>query len=158
MAWGAAITAHAGTTRLSLADDILNSKVTYWTDNGEPPKSIFFCPCCSISFLSIWIGAYYCYCNTYRQTPDRRVPMHIIIKNLTEYHRSLGLHIDMYHLDSGFWHSAHADGHCDGVTASNWSASEFHWPHTTGPDGRIGDGLSSKCDVAQPLTSRLGAC
>eukprot|EP01052_Picozoa_sp_SAG31_P014852 SAG31_NODE_936_length_10870_cov_5.136966_11_plen_99_part_00 len=77
--------------------------------------------------------------------------MHIIIKNLTEYHRSLGLHIDMYHLDSGFWHSAHKDGHCDGVTASNWSASEFHWPHTAGPDGRIGDGLSSKCGVCATI-------
>ena len=65
-------------------------------------------------------------------------------RNLTEYHKSIGLNITMYHLDSGWWHSAHADGHCDGVTASNWSASQFHWPHTTGPDGKYGDGLSTK--------------
>ena len=66
--------------------------------------------------------------------------MHLTIKALQAYHRSLGLNIDMYHLDSGFWHSAHKDGHCDGVTASNWSASEFHWPHVH----IIGDGLGSK--------------
>ena len=66
--------------------------------------------------------------------------MHIVIKSLKEYHKKLGLHIDMYHLDSGFWHSAHADGHCDGVTAANWSASEFHWPHVD----QIGDGLGEK--------------
>ena len=63
------------------------------------------------------------------------------IAALQRYHRSLGLNISMYHLDSGFWHSAHADGHCDGVTASNWSASEFHFPHS--PGGPIGDGLGS---------------
>ena len=63
--------------------------------------------------------------------------MHVTIKALKAYHNSIGLHIDMYHLDSGFWHSAHADGHCDGVTAANWSASEFHWPHVD----QIGDGL-----------------
>jgi hypothetical protein len=40
--------------------------------------------------------------------------MHITIKALKAYHKKLGLHIDLYHLDSGFWHSAHADGHCDG--------------------------------------------
>ena len=57
----------------------------------------------------------YCYCNTYRSTPDRRIPMHITIKDLKAYHKSIGLRIDMYHLDSGFWHSAHSDGHCDGV-------------------------------------------
>ena len=82
-------------------------------------------------------GAYYCYCNSFKDNPDRRYPMHEVIRNLTEYHRSLGLNITMYHLDSGFWHSAHADGHCDGVTASNWSASEFHWPSVS----RLGDGL-----------------
>jgi hypothetical protein len=71
--------------------------------------------------------------------------MHVTVKALQAYHASIGLHIDMYHLDSGYWHSAHSDGHCDGVTASNWSASEFHWPHTNGhPDSRIGDGLGSK--------------
>eukprot|EP00947_MAST-08B_sp_MAST-8B-sp1_P003239 g3239.t1 len=68
--------------------------------------------------------------------------MHLTIAALQQYHRSLGLDIEMYHLDSGFWHSSHSDGHCDGVTASNWSASEFHWPHTSG--GPIGDGLGSK--------------
>eukprot|EP01043_Picozoa_sp_COSAG02_P010670 COSAG02_NODE_380_length_23483_cov_8.034382_8_plen_74_part_00 len=41
--------------------------------------------------------------------------MHTTIRDLKAYHKSIGLHIDMYHLDSGFWHSAHADGHCDGV-------------------------------------------
>ena len=43
-------------------------------------------------------GAYYCYCNTFRSNPDRRVPMHVVIKSLKEYHKKLGLHIDMYHL------------------------------------------------------------
>ena len=118
MAWGETVRRYAGTTRLTLDKDILNSKVTYWTDNG----------------------GYYCYCNTFRSNPDRRVPMHITIKDLQTYHKSIGLHIDMYHLDSGFWHSAHADGHCDGVTAANWSASEFHWPHVD----QIGDGLGAK--------------
>ena len=94
-------------------------------------------------------GAYYCYCNRWRDNKNAHgghydTPMHLTIKALQKYHRELGLHIDMYHLDSGFWHSAHSDGHCDGVTASNWSASEFHWPHTTGADGRVGDGLGQK--------------
>ena len=131
MAWGETLRRHAGTRRLTLDEDILNSKIHYLTDNG----------------------AYYCYCNTFPQTPDRRVPMHITIKALKAYHKKLGakndsfcpllnekriilprqarekhgreitqkretrfsgLHIDLYHLDSGFWHSAHADGHCDG--------------------------------------------
>ena len=34
MAWGEAVRRYAGTTRLTLDKDILNSKVTYWTDNG----------------------------------------------------------------------------------------------------------------------------
>ena len=51
---------HAGTHRLTLDEDILNSKIHYLMDNG----------------------AYYCYCNTFRSTPDRRVPMHITIKAL----------------------------------------------------------------------------
>lgn len=92
MAWGETLRRHAGTRRLTLDEDILNSKLHYLTDNG----------------------AYYCYCNTFGKTPDRRVPMHVTIKALKAYHKSLGLHLDLYHLDSGFWHSAHADGHCDG--------------------------------------------
>ena len=66
--------------------------------------------------------------------------MHLVIKALKAYHASIGLQIDMYHLDSGFWHSAEPDGHCDGVVASNWSASEFHWPHVD----QVGDGLGPK--------------
>jgi hypothetical protein len=34
-----------------------------------------------------------------------------------------------------FWHSHHSDGHCDGVTASNWSHSAFHWPQGLGEAG-----------------------
>jgi hypothetical protein len=30
------------------------------------------------------------------------------------------------------------------VTASNWSASEFHWPHTHGEGSVVGDGLGSR--------------
>ena len=58
MAWGVTLRQHSDTSRLTLDEDILNSKVTYWTDNG----------------------AYYCYCNSFRDNPDRRVPMHIIIR------------------------------------------------------------------------------
>lgn len=91
-------------------------------------------------------GAWFCYCNRWRSNKNAQgghydTPMHVTMKALQQYHTDLGLHLEMYHLDSGFWHSAHADGHCDGVTASNWSASEFHWPHT--PDGPVGDGLGS---------------
>ena len=109
MAWGEAVRRHAGTTRLSLNKDSLNSKLIYLTDAGSR----------------------YCYCYTYKHDLARGLsplPMHVIIRNLTAYHRSLGLQIDMYHLDSGFWHSAEPNGTCDGVVASNWSASEFHWP------------------------------
>ena len=67
----------------------------------------------------MYAPADYCYCNTYRSTPDRRVPMHTTIKDLKAYHKSIGLHIDMYHLDSGFWHSAHPDGRCDGICSGN---------------------------------------
>ena len=44
MAWGETVRRHAGTKRLTLDKDILNSKVTYWTDNAStrPP---FFYPC-----------------------------------------------------------------------------------------------------------------
>ena len=39
MAWGETVRRHAGTKRLTLDKDILNSKVTYWTDNASarPP-------------------------------------------------------------------------------------------------------------------------
>ena len=99
------------------------------------------------SFSPVDNGAYYCYCNRWYSNKNPSgghydTPMHLTIAALQQYHRSLGLDIEMYHLDSGFWHSSHSDGHCDGVTASNWSASEFHWPHTSG--GPIGDGLGSK--------------
>ena len=100
-------------------------------------------------------GSRFCYCYTYRleaaakslrpgqpaSCPTRGgCPMHLVIKALKAYHASIGLQIDMYHLDSGFWHSAEPDGHCDGVVASNWSASEFHWPHVD----QVGDGLGPK--------------
>eukprot|EP01043_Picozoa_sp_COSAG02_P010669 COSAG02_NODE_380_length_23483_cov_8.034382_7_plen_362_part_00 len=39
MAWGEAVRRNAGTNRLTLDKDILNSKVTYWTDNGACAKS-----------------------------------------------------------------------------------------------------------------------
>ena len=78
MAWGATVQRHSNTTRLSLDQDILNSKVTYWTDNG----------------------AYYCYCNRWRDNKNAtgghyNTPMHVTIKALQAYHKSLGLHIDM---------------------------------------------------------------
>lgn len=111
MAWGEAVRRNAGTNRLTLDKDILNAKVTYWTDNG----------------------AYYCYCNTYRSTPDRRVPMHVTIKALKAYHKSIGLHIDMYHLDSGFWHSAHSDGRCDGTQANLELGLAINCPTTSPP-------------------------
>jgi hypothetical protein len=137
MAWGEAVRRNAGTDRLTLDKDILNSKVTYWTDNGAcaqnccPSTVVFFFLYLDslVEFLHHDFNAHanvmpcyadYCYCNTYRQTPDRRVPMHITIKNLKAYHKSIGLHIDMYHLDSGFWHSAHSDGRCDGI---NWTTN-----------------------------------
>ena len=39
MAWGETVRRHAGTKRLTLDKDVLNSKVTYWTDNASarPP-------------------------------------------------------------------------------------------------------------------------
>lgn len=48
MAWGEAVRRNAGTDRLTLDKDILNSKVTYWTDNGAcaqnccPSTVVFF--------------------------------------------------------------------------------------------------------------------
>lgn len=42
-----------------------------------------------------------------------------------------------YHLDP-FWHSHHNDnGRCDGVTASEWTESAFHW----GPAGMAALGV-----------------
>jgi hypothetical protein len=110
MAWGQTLRAHANTRRLSLDQDVLNSKVTYWTDNG----------------------AYYCYCNNPVQ------PMHVTVAALRDYHRSLGLNISLYHFDP-FWHSGRADGRCEGAFASNWSASEYHWPSVR----KEGDGLGT---------------
>ena len=82
--------------------------------------------------------------------------MHTSIAALQSYHKSLRLNVGLCttlmlslfdaltvsltrkvsldHLDP-FWHSHHADGRCDGVTASNWSHSEFHWPAGLGEDG-----------------------
>eukprot|EP01052_Picozoa_sp_SAG31_P012126 SAG31_NODE_701_length_12730_cov_3.008709_1_plen_646_part_00 len=60
--------------------------------------------------------------------------MHTSIDALQHYHKSLGLEVGLYHLDP-FWHSHHATGACDGVTASNWSHSEFHWPAGLGEHG-----------------------
>jgi hypothetical protein len=133
LAWGETVRRHSGTTRLSLDQDPLNSKLIYLTDAGSR----------------------YCYCYTFKLEEKATslrpgqpascpthggCPMHTVIKALKAYHASIGLQIDMYHLDSGFWHSAEPDGHCDGVIASNWSASEFHWPHVD----QYGDGLGPK--------------
>ena len=55
--------------------------------------------------------------------------MYKTVGALQAYHKALGLEVGLYHLDP-FWHSHHPDGHCDGVTASNWSHSAFHWSAT----------------------------
>jgi len=60
--------------------------------------------------------------------------MHLTVKALQAYHKALGLEVGLFHLDP-FWHSHHPDGHCDGVTASNWSHSSFHWPDGLGNQG-----------------------
>jgi hypothetical protein len=94
------MTAGLNPGRFTLEDDVYNSHVHYMTDNG----------------------AIYCYCNDVT-----RVPMRNTIASLTSYHRSIGVTPRLYHLDP-FWHSHHLeDGHCDGVTASAWNESEFHW-------------------------------
>ena len=96
--WGAAMT--AGVTRLSLDADAYNRRVHYMTDNG----------------------AIYCYCNDVSG-----VPMRETVAELIAYHKVLGISPSVYHFDP-FWHSHHlADGHCDGVTASAWNESQFHW-------------------------------
>lgn len=110
--WGHVLQAAGGSIKLSLEDDEYNRVIHYMTDNG----------------------GYYCFCNVFNVCPDRRVPMHKIIAELKQYHLSLGLHIGLYHLDP-FWHSHHSDGHCDGVTASNWSYSAYHWPKGLGVNG-----------------------
>jgi hypothetical protein len=83
-AWGKVVRRASGTTRMALEDDLLNRKVSYWTDNG----------------------AYYCYCNRYihNRMPGNAsqhwtVPMHTTIEELRTYHDSLGLQIELYHLD-----------------------------------------------------------
>ena len=99
--WGAAMTAampQGG--RLTLDRDRYSARLHYMTDNG----------------------AIYCYCNN-----PNGVPMLGTVAQLIQYHRALGVSPALYHLDP-FWHSHHAtDGHCDGVTASAWTESEFHW-------------------------------
>ena len=111
-AFGSFTRALGKTQRLTLEDDILDRRVSYWTDNG----------------------AYYCYCG--RQNcegcPDQHTPMGEVLERLQIYHKSLGLKIEMYHLDSGFWHSQNPLGLCNGVTASNWSASPYHFPKGLG--------------------------
>jgi hypothetical protein len=99
--WGAAMTANMpGGGRLTLEADVYSRATHYMTDNG----------------------AVYCYCNDVTGTP-----MHETVAALIAYHRSLGINPGLYHLDP-FWHSHHVDdGHCDGVTASAWTESEFHW-------------------------------
>jgi hypothetical protein len=106
--------ANGGSVKLSLEDDEYSRVLHYMTDNG----------------------GYYCFCNVFLNClPDRTtVPMHVTISELQRYHRFLNLTIGLYHLDP-FWHSHHADGRCDGVTASNWSHSEFHWPAGLGERG-----------------------
>ena len=80
-------------------------------------------------------GAYYCYCNRFNDNHWRE-PMYQTVKELQHYHaKILGQDfVGLYHLDP-FWHSHHPDGHCDGVTASNWSHSAFHWPDGLGDQG-----------------------
>ena len=118
--WGQMMQANGGTRRLTLDDDEYNRQLHYMTDNG----------------------AYYCFCNRFNSNKDPNdpskhydVPMHITMKALQRYHKELGLKVGLYHLDP-FWHSHHLDGHCDGVTASNWSHSSFHWPDGLGEKGK----------------------
>ena len=61
MAWGEAVRRKAATRRLTLDKDVLNSKVTYWTDNGaycechSPPAHCHWrTPERSLSF-SLWV-------------------------------------------------------------------------------------------------------
>ena len=116
-AYGSFARALGSTRRLALQDDVLNRRVSYWTDNG----------------------AYYCYCE--RQScagcPDQHTPMGEVLERLQRYHREeLGLRApEMYHLDSGFWHSQNPLGLCNHVTASNWSASPYHFPRGLGDAG-----------------------
>ena len=128
-AWGQALQAQGGAVRLSLEEDLYSRQLHYMTDNG----------------------AYYCFCNRFVSNKPWDVPMYKTIQALQHYHKQLGLDVGLYHLVSAalntldgfephyvqdpFWHSHHADGHCDGVTASNWSHSAFHWPQGLGEAG-----------------------
>ena len=114
--WGRTLRRAAGTERLTLDSDVYSRQVHYMTDNG----------------------AYYCFCNRYNYNkdpddPTKRydVPMYKTVSALQAYHAAIGLRVGMYHLDP-FWHSHHTDGHCDGVTASKWTPSAFHWPRGLG--------------------------
>ena len=130
--WGRTLQASGGTRRLALSSDLYSRQVHYMTDNG----------------------AYYCFCNRFNSNkgPDGKghydVPMYKTIAALQKYHAEIfpklfadrrdpaaaTEYVGLYHLDP-FWHSHHDDGHCDGVTASNWSHSSFHWPKGLGVEG-----------------------
>ena len=72
----------SNTRRLRLGEDLLSRKVSYWTDNG----------------------AYFCYYNRWRNNRNASggqydTPVGVTIRALRDYHRSLGLKIELYHLD-----------------------------------------------------------
>ena len=79
-------------------------------------------------------GGYYCFCQVQPCQAASKVPMHVTIDLLQKYHKSLNMHVGIYHLDP-FWHTHRANGHCDGPWASNWSHSEFHRPKGLGENG-----------------------
>ena len=103
--WGQVMQANGGSVKLSLEDDEYNRVLHYMMDNG----------------------GYYCYCQIPACQAASKVPMHITIDLLQKYHKSLKLHVGIYHLDP-FWHTHRSNGQCDGPWASNWSHSEYHWP------------------------------
>lgn len=119
MGFGALLRRAFGTnsTKLRLADDVLSRQLHYVNDGGS-----------LLNYCDYWPQ---CVHSSARQFPDGPVgctPMAFTLAKVSAYHRSLGLHVGVYHVDP-FWFSQLPLGGClGGAMATNLSASPWSFP------------------------------
>ena len=107
--------AAAADRKLTLADDVLSSRLHYVTDGGALENYCDYWPACTHSN-----GSRAC------------VPMHTTLAALKAYHAKLALNVSLYHLDP-FWWSQEPFGGCKlGAFAQTLTPSPFHFPDGLG--------------------------
>jgi hypothetical protein len=144
-AYGDVVAAAHPFTKLTLQDDVLNRRLSYWTECVQRffTTAALHAPtnCSAVRpsrfnerLLERSNGAYYGCGVVGCAGPAAHGPMHKVLAELKAYHESIGLGGILYHMDP-YWSSQHVDGHEDGPFQANFSASPFHFPLPGGLQG-----------------------